>query len=82
VGVRLYWEAEINSDIKGYNLYRRTKGKLAAEKINEIPVEGITFNDYNIVDGENYYYSITAVDSSFQKNESSPSEEVSIKIPK
>lgn len=82
VGVRLFWETEPKSDILGYNVYRRKKGQLAAEKINETPVEGTTYNDYDVSDGDSYYYSLTAVDNSLQKNESAPSEEVSIKIPK
>ena len=81
-GTRLFWETEANSDILGYNVYRRTADQLAAEKINESPVEGVTLNDYDVMDGNIYFYSLTAVDNSLQRNESAPSEEVKIKIPK
>lgn len=79
-GTRLFWETDDDSDIYGYNLYRRKDSQLAAEKINETPIEGVTFNDYDVLDSEIYYYSITAVDNSLQRNESAPSEEVNIKI--
>lgn len=81
-GTRLFWESEITSDILGYNIYRRKKGQIAADKINETPVEGTTFIDFGVVGGESYYYSITAVDNSLQRNESTPSEEIAIKVPK
>ncbi|MDH3973823.1 MAG: hypothetical protein OEV42_06050 [Deltaproteobacteria bacterium] len=82
VGVRLFWEPQVTKDILGYNIYRRKKGDLAAGKINKSPVEGTTFSDYDVINSISYFYAITAVDNSLQKNESVPSEEISIKIPK
>ncbi|WP_243688316.1 fibronectin type III domain-containing protein [Geotalea toluenoxydans] len=62
----LSWDANTESDIDGYNIYRTSGSE--RKKINAALVKPASFQDVNLADGM-YHYEITAVDS--YTNESS-----------
>ena len=76
--VDLIWAGNGESDLAGYNIYRRdATGQ--PEKINTELVKTPAFRDANLVPGRQYFYSISAVDA--RGNESSRSEEASETVP-
>ncbi|MGH9641672.1 MAG: fibronectin type III domain-containing protein [Terriglobales bacterium] len=76
--VDLIWAANNETDLAGYNVYRReTAGEPA--KINTELVKTPAYRDADILPGHEYFYSITAVD--LRGNESQRSEEASERVP-
>lgn len=76
--VDLIWAANNESDLAGYNVYRReTSGE--PSKINTELVKAPAYRDADILPGHEYFYSITAVDA--RGNESPRSEEAGEKVP-
>jgi fibronectin type 3 domain-containing protein len=65
-------------DLGGYFLYRRTQGT-EPQRLNSEPVKSPAFRDPNIVAGERYFYSVSAVD--LRGNESARSQEASEAVP-
>jgi hypothetical protein len=76
--IDLTWNANIDSDLAGYNVYRR-QGADTPVKINTDLVKTPAFRDLNVASGQTYFYSITAVD--VRANESARSEEASEQVP-
>ncbi len=81
-GVRLFWKGAVAVDLLGYNIYRKTEGDLAMEKITSSPEGKSYFLDETAKKGKAYRYAITSVDNSPQANESEPSEEISVRVPR
>lgn len=79
--ILLSWESGSDKDLAGYNVYRKMKGDIASDKININLVKESRYFDSDIVPGKSYVYVITSVDSSPQKNESTSSFEVKIRVP-
>lgn len=78
----LFFPANPEGDIAGYNIYRSTDAALAKElwiKLTRTLLERTTFQDENVEPGKKYYYYITAVDNA--GNTSAPSEVVSETVP-
>lgn len=75
--IDLVWKANTESDLAGYNVYRRESG--AERKINTELVKEPAFRDADVVPGHEYFYSISAVD--VRGNESPRSEEASETVP-
>lgn len=78
----LFFPANPEGDIAGYNIYRSTDAALAKElwiKLTRTLLERTTFQDENVEPGKKYYYYITAVDKA--GNTSAPSEVVSETVP-
>ena len=76
--VDLIWAANNESDLAGYNVYRReTSGE--PSKINTELVKAPAYRDADILPDHEYFYSITAVDA--RGNESQRSEEAGEKVP-
>ncbi len=75
--VSLSWTANGEPDLAGYNVYRSTSPGVP---VNGTPVNGgslitgTTYNDLSVTGGTDYYYVVTAVDTS--TNASSASNEV------
>jgi hypothetical protein len=79
-GVALTWDANPESDLLGYLVYRREPSSLTAVRLVETPIRASTFTDRAARPGLMYLYSLTAVDRSPHRNESAPSSEVSASL--
>jgi hypothetical protein len=78
----LFFPANTEGDVAGYNIYRSTDPNLAKEqwtKLNAELLTRTTFQDETVEAGKRYYYYVTAVDTS--GNVSRPSEVVSETVP-
>jgi hypothetical protein len=73
-GIRVSWDANTESDLLGYNLYRIGAG--TTEKMNAEPLTARTFDDGRTAGFRYLSYFVTAVDRS--GNESEPSREAII----
>lgn len=76
--IDLIWAPVADTDLEGYNVYRREAGGVAA-KVNSELVKTPAFRDMNVVAGKTYFYSVSAVDQ--RGNESGRSEEGSESMP-
>jgi hypothetical protein len=77
--IDLSWQPGTDTDLAGYNVYRRTaSGSRAAldnfERLNTAPILGPAFSDSTVAPGSSYIYRVTAVTAA--GNESQPSAEV------
>ncbi len=70
--IDLSWQANTESDLSGYNVYRKANG--AFQRVNSAPTLGPAFSDTTVTPGTTYTYRVTAVDNS--GNESAPSTEI------
>jgi len=77
--IDLTWTPNSESDLAGYNVYRRT-GSEQPVKINTELVKTPRFADPGIQPGMKYFYSVSALD--LRGNESGRSEETSESVPK
>ncbi|MHB8842769.1 MAG: S-layer homology domain-containing protein, partial [Candidatus Aquicultor sp.] len=79
--ISLAWTKSPESDLAGYNLYRKVKGSSDSfKKLNDALLSKETFNDSSAEAGTTYIYYVTAVDTS--RNESGRSNEVEAAITK
>jgi hypothetical protein len=78
-GVELTWIRNKETDLSGYNVYRRKVGEQGYTKLNDDPVPRETYLDKSAEVGQEYDYVVTAVDKSPRRNESPYSEETRIK---
>ncbi len=76
--IDLTWAPNTESDLAGYNVYRRLGGG-APQKINSELVKTPSFRDANVPPGATIYYSVSAVD--LRGNESTRSEEAHESVP-
>jgi hypothetical protein len=76
--IDLIWTGNSESDLAGYNVYRRDAGS-GSLKINTELVKTPAFRDTDVVPGHEYFYSISAVDA--RGNESPRSEEAGESVP-
>lgn len=79
--VSIYWPLNTESDIAGYNIYRADSINGSADKwvkLNQNIHTTASFKDNNVKVEQEYFYKITAVDTS--GNESQPSKVVSEKV--
>jgi fibronectin type 3 domain-containing protein len=78
----LFFPANTEPDIAGYNIYRSTDPNLPKDqwtKLNTEPLDRTTFQDEKVESGTKYYYYVTAVDQA--GNVSEPSEVISETVP-
>lgn len=78
----IFFPANPESDVAGYNLYRSMDPDLPKDKWNKLNPELLTrttFQDEKVESGKKYYYYLTAVDQA--GNVSAPSEVVSETVP-
>ncbi len=73
LAIDLSWEPNAETDLQGYNVYRRT-GQGEFRRINADPVPASAYRDLKIEAGQTYTYRVTAVDQ--RGNESSPGAEI------
>lgn len=61
-GVNVTWNANLEANVVGYNVYRSTQPGSGFTKLNgATPVTGLTFNDASVPPGAVYYYRVTAL---------------------
>lgn len=72
--LNLSWNHNDDYDLSHYNIYRSTSPNVSLELVNLIasPISN-DYLDTNLVDGQYYYYQVTAVDDA--SNEGTPSNE-------
>ncbi len=78
----LFWPANPERDVVGYNIYRATDPNLPKDKwtkLNRTLYERTTYQDEAVETGTRYYYYLVAVDTA--GNPSQPSEVVSEVVP-
>lgn len=78
----IFFPANPEADIAGYNIYRSTDPDLPKDKwdkLNQTLLTRTTFQDEKVESGKRYYYYLTAVDQA--DNVSEPSEVVSETVP-
>lgn len=71
--VDLLWAPNVEKDISGYNIYRRSENG-QQERISSVPMTMRSFQDANVEAAHAYFYSISAVDK--RGNESPKSQEM------
>jgi fibronectin type 3 domain-containing protein len=76
--IDLIWTPVTDSDLAGYNVYRRDEGSTAV-KVNPELVKIPAFRDLQVVPGKKYLYSVSAVDA--RGNESGRSAEAAESVP-
>ncbi len=73
--ITLAWDANVEPDLYGYEVYRRPLTPGAAwVRIAAVPAAALRFRDYDVVAEAVYHYYLRAVDTSY--NRSTPSGEV------
>lgn len=77
--VDLSWAISGESDLQGYNIYRRESEDGSWARLNAEPVMTPVFRDDSVEAGKNYLYRVTAVDRT--GNESAASAVVSVTVP-
>jgi hypothetical protein len=58
--VTLSWESFFDTEIDGFNIYRRAEDS-QYELLNNEPITGFSYNDTDVESGVTYYYKINAV---------------------
>jgi hypothetical protein len=71
--IDLSWQPVTDTDLAGYNVYRRN-GPGSFEKLTATPLLGPAFSDSTVTPGTSYTYRVTAIDGT--GNESPPSPEI------
>ncbi|HOM60274.1 MAG TPA: cellulase family glycosylhydrolase [Anaerohalosphaeraceae bacterium] len=61
--VMLHWEANTESDLAGYYVYRSTTPGSGYIRLNDVLLSSPGFTDYSIACYTTYYYVVTAVDT-------------------
>jgi fibronectin type 3 domain-containing protein len=78
-GIELNWRKNQETDLLGYHVYRRRPGERDFVRLTENPLTKENYLDTEVELGQDYEYTVTAVDTSVRKNESPHSEEVMVK---
>jgi uncharacterized repeat protein (TIGR01451 family) len=60
--VVLSWKASPDQGIAGYNVYRKATSEKAFKKLNATAIKGLSFEDKAVALGQNYSYTVRAVD--------------------
>jgi hypothetical protein len=76
--IDVIWAPDTEADLAGYNVYRHEPG-IQPAKINNDLIKSPAYRDANVLSGQNYFYSVSAVD--LRGNESAHSEETSEQVP-
>ena len=70
-GVGLKWNANTETDLKGYNVYRATTSGGDYSLLNATPVTSPSYNDGGLTGGTTYYYVVTAINTSERESDNS-----------
>ncbi len=77
--LEISWSISPETDLAGYDIYRKEQGNETALKLNSRPLLTPSYRDMNIQPGTSYSYTVKAVDRA--GNESPASEPASIDVP-
>lgn len=77
--LEISWSISPETDLAGYDIYRKEQGQDTALKLNSRPLLTPSYRDMNIQPGTSYSYTVKAVDRA--GNESPASEPASIDVP-
>jgi Fibronectin type III domain len=77
--LEISWSISPETDLAGYDIYRKEQGNDTALKLNPRPLLTPSYRDMNIQPGTSYSYTVKAVDRA--GNESPASESASIDVP-
>ena len=69
--ILLSWDAPNDLDLNGFNIYRSTNGADYSQVLSGS--QSTIYTDFNVDDGIDYKYYVTAIDNQAPPNESSPS---------
>ena len=76
--VLLRWKPSSTTNVR-YNIYRGSAPGVHPDKLNAVPVDGLTFPDTNVQSGKSYYYVVRSVNAAGR--ESSDSNETLATVP-
>jgi hypothetical protein len=76
--VTLHWQASTTKQVR-YNIYRGPTPGFHPDKLNSVPIDGLSFTDTTAENGTKYYYVARAVNAMGQ--ESSASDETFANVP-
>ena len=76
--VALRWQASTTPNVR-YNVYRGQLFGIYPDKLNEAPLDGLTFTDTTVQSGMTYFYAVRAVDA--KGEQSAESNEARATIP-
>jgi hypothetical protein len=76
--VTLKWQASETKGVR-YNVYRGFEAQSHPDKLNSVPIDGLTFVDAQVEQGKKYYYVTRSIDSTGR--ESVDSNEIALSIP-
>lgn len=79
MGMMLKWNENKESDLKGYNLYRKAEGETDFKRLNPTLITRAGYLDSSVTAERFYTYAVSAIDDSTHTNESELSEEVTIR---
>lgn len=77
--IKVVWDKSSDQDVASYRIYRRTADQKKPQLIGEVKAIYTIFVDENVPAGKRVYYSVTAVDSSKNANESILSREATVR---
>ncbi|NVJ59418.1 MAG: endonuclease [Gammaproteobacteria bacterium] len=76
LSAQLSWNANTESDLAGYHVYRSDNGGASFAKVTGVYLAGPEFTDTNLTPATSYVYQVTAID--IYNNESAPSTTINI----
>ncbi len=77
--LEISWSISPESDLVGYDIYRKEQGQETGLKLNPRPLLTPSYRDMNTQPGRTYSYTVRAIDRA--GNESLASEEASVSVP-
>ncbi len=77
--VKVVWNPVADGDLKGYRIYRRLPHEEKSARVGEVNAPVTLFTDTAPPDADQWWYSVTSIDTASPANESAPSAEVSVR---
>ncbi len=70
--VSIFWNANLETDLAGYGVYRSTTEPGPYFLLEDVPSNQTSFDDTDVVNGETWFYAVTAYDRAGNESELSP----------
>lgn len=67
--VSIYWNANWEKDLAGYVVYRSTDNPGPYFELDRVPADQTWYDDTDVINGETWFYAVTAVDRANQESE-------------